>query len=202
MKKASLDRMWTIFPLNDGKPNSGNYGFAWAIDQMNGHWLMEHSGAWQGFTTYIGRYVDDGLTVTVLANLDSGHARPGKIGQAVAGLLNPALAPPKLKALPDTEPKVTAFLRATLNGIAAGAPDPQAFTPEARAAFFPERIKETGMLLKEQGPPQTFELVVRNDQGDEPIRRYRLRGQDGGNLLFTFRLSKDGKIAGMRFAPE
>jgi hypothetical protein len=87
--------MWTVFPLNDGKPNSGNYGSAWAIGKQNGHKVIEHSGAWQGFTTYIGRYVDDGLTVVVLTNLDSGHARPGKIGHEVAALYNPALEPPK-----------------------------------------------------------------------------------------------------------
>ena len=86
VKRASLDRMWTVFPLNDGKPNSANYGFAWRIGTENGHKVIEHSGAWQGFTTYIGRYVDDGLTVVVLTNLDSGHARPGDIGHAVAGL--------------------------------------------------------------------------------------------------------------------
>jgi hypothetical protein len=33
------------------------------------------------------------LTVVVLTNLDSGHARPGKIGHEVAGLYNPARSP-------------------------------------------------------------------------------------------------------------
>lgn len=86
VKKSTLDRMWTVFPLNDGKPNPGKYGFAWAIDQVNGRRVIEHSGAWQGFTTYIARYVDDGLTVVVLTNLDEEHSQPGKIAHAVAGL--------------------------------------------------------------------------------------------------------------------
>ena len=102
VKKASLDRMWTVFPLNDGKPNPGNYGFAWAIGKQNGHRVIEHSGAWQGFTTYIGRYVDDGLTVVVLTNLDAGHARPGKIGHEVAGLYDPALAAAGVRKSADT----------------------------------------------------------------------------------------------------
>jgi hypothetical protein len=37
---------------------------------------------WQGFTSYIGRYVDDKVTVIVLDNLTGGNA--GKIGRHVA----------------------------------------------------------------------------------------------------------------------
>lgn len=104
VKKSSLDQMWTIFRLNDGKPNPGNYAFGWAIDQMNGHRVIEHGGAWQGFTTFIARYVDDKLTVVVLTNLDSEHSRPEKIAHMVAGLYNPALSPPVPKAVEDRGP--------------------------------------------------------------------------------------------------
>ena len=77
LKQSSLDRIWTVFLLNDGKPNSSNYGFGWEINKLNGHKVIEHGGAWQGFTCDISRYVDDNLTVVVLTNLDAGHARPG-----------------------------------------------------------------------------------------------------------------------------
>jgi CubicO group peptidase (beta-lactamase class C family) len=97
LKQSSLDQIWTVFPLNDGKPNPGHYGFGWRIDAMNGHKLIEHGGAWQGFTCYISRYVDDSLTVVVLTNLDAGHAKPYEIARKVAGLVNPALTPPPPK---------------------------------------------------------------------------------------------------------
>ena len=29
LKQSSLDQIWTVFLLNDGKPNNGNYGFGW-----------------------------------------------------------------------------------------------------------------------------------------------------------------------------
>jgi len=93
VKKASLDQVWTVFKLNDGKPNPGHYGFGWDIDEVNGHRVVEHGGAWQGFTCYIARYLDDRLTVVVLTNLDSEHSRPAMIVHAVAGIYNPALAP-------------------------------------------------------------------------------------------------------------
>ncbi len=97
LKQSSLDRIWTVYPLNDGKPNPGHYGFGWFINSMNGHKLIEHSGAWQGFTCHIARYVDDNLTVVVLTNLDSRHSQPDTIAHQVAGLINPALMPPPPK---------------------------------------------------------------------------------------------------------
>ncbi len=74
LKQSSLDQMWTIFPLNDGKPNPANYGFGWRIDTVNDHKLIDHGGAWQGFTCQISRYVDDSLTIVALTNLNA--ARP------------------------------------------------------------------------------------------------------------------------------
>jgi CubicO group peptidase (beta-lactamase class C family) len=89
LKHASLDQMWTIAKLSDGKPNRGGYGFGWFVKQMNGHPLVEHGGAWQGFTTQISRYLDARLTVVVLSNLDADHSDPGKIAHQVAGLYVP-----------------------------------------------------------------------------------------------------------------
>jgi uncharacterized protein (TIGR03435 family) len=95
LKQSSLDRLWTVFPLNDGTPNPAGYGFAWSINPVNGHKAIEHGGAWQGFTCDISRFVDDSLTVVVLTNLAG--ARPGPIAHMVAGLVNPALMPPAPK---------------------------------------------------------------------------------------------------------
>lgn len=82
LKRSSLDLMWTPVKLKDGKPNKGNYGFGWFIEQRNGHRCIHHDGSWQGFETAIDRYVDDHFTVVVLANL--ADSEPGKISQHVA----------------------------------------------------------------------------------------------------------------------
>ncbi len=84
IKRSSLEQMWTVAPLRDGKPNSGHYGFGWFIETDDGHKLIEHGGAWQGFETQISRYVDDGLTVVVLTNLEG--AKPNRIAAGVAKL--------------------------------------------------------------------------------------------------------------------
>ncbi|HTB92133.1 MAG TPA: serine hydrolase domain-containing protein [Candidatus Sulfotelmatobacter sp.] len=84
VKKASLAQMWTPVKLKDGK--TAPYGFGWFLNEVNGHRLIEHDGAWQGFTMTISRYVDDGLTVVVMTNLDAEHSEPANIAHVVAGI--------------------------------------------------------------------------------------------------------------------
>jgi CubicO group peptidase (beta-lactamase class C family) len=82
LKRSTLDQMWTVAMLNNGKPNSGDYGFGWFIGTKHGRHVVEHEGAWQGFETMISRYVDDKLTVVVLTNL--AEAKPETIADHVA----------------------------------------------------------------------------------------------------------------------
>ncbi len=82
LKRSSFDEMWTPVKLKNGKPNKDGYGFGWFIAQEHGHRIIQHDGAWQGFKTSINRYVDDKLTVVVLANL--AEAKPEDIAKHIA----------------------------------------------------------------------------------------------------------------------
>lgn len=93
LKKSSLDQMWTPVKLSNG--NTRNYGFGWSLGEVRGHKTVEHGGAWQGFTSFIARYVDDKLTIIVLVN--RAGANPGNIAHGVAALYNPELAPVERK---------------------------------------------------------------------------------------------------------
>jgi CubicO group peptidase (beta-lactamase class C family) len=84
LKRASLDQMWTPAKLKSGQPNEAGYGFGWFIGERQGRRVISHDGAWQGFKTAIARYVDDQLTVVVLANL--AEAKPGEIAEHVADI--------------------------------------------------------------------------------------------------------------------
>jgi hypothetical protein len=84
LKRSSLDLMWTPAKLKDGRPNKDGYGFGWFMTERRGHRVVGHDGAWQGFKTAIARYVDDRLTVVVLANLE--EAKPGAIAEHVADM--------------------------------------------------------------------------------------------------------------------
>lgn len=89
LDRASMDAMWTSARLNDGK--SAGYGFGWSLSEESGHPIIEHGGAWQGFTAHVARYPDDRLAVVVLTNLAGVNA--GTIAHRIAGLLVPELAP-------------------------------------------------------------------------------------------------------------
>lgn len=153
LKRSSFEQMWTVMKLNNGQSNKADYGFAWGIKQVNGHKVMEHGGAWQGFTTHIARYVDDKLTIVVLTNLDAGHAQPGKIAHRVAGMYVPALTPVEVKAIEDKEPQTAILVRNLLLEMVDGKADPVRFTPELRAKLFPEAIQGVRDYLQELWVP-------------------------------------------------
>ena len=82
VKRSTLDLMWTPVKPKNGQNNKDGYGFGWFIEQRKGHRCIHHDGSWQGFETAIDRYVDDRLTVVVLANL--ADSKPGEIARHVA----------------------------------------------------------------------------------------------------------------------
>ena len=89
LSKTSLTEMWTPAPLNDG--SKAGYGFGWELTTVNGFPVMQHGGAWQGFTGYIVRYAGYDLSVIVLTNLAG--ASVSSIAQHVAAMFAPDLAP-------------------------------------------------------------------------------------------------------------
>ena len=89
--KEMQRELWTAVTLPDG--TSTHYGFGWWIDEYKGHRRIRHGGSNPGFRTEYTRFVDDGISVIVLANGDS--ARPDAIAAEVAGLYVPELATPR-----------------------------------------------------------------------------------------------------------
>ena len=201
LKKASLDRMWTVEKLNNGKPNKANYGFAWEINSVNGHRVIEHGGAWQGFTTYIARYVDDRLTVVALTNLDSGHSNPKKITSGVAAIYNPALKPAEQKPIEDKEPQVTQMVKDLWREIVDGRAKPERFTEEAQKQLFPDEMQELGPALKEFGELKSLELMERTEEGERRNYRYRTKFSNL-TLMISIGLTKENKVAWLNFSEE
>lgn len=204
LTRTSLDRIWTVYPLNDGKPNPGNYGFGWDITQFHGHKLIEHGGAWQGFTCDISRYPDDSLTVVVLTNLDAGHSSPEVIAHVVAGLVEPALMPAKLSAIPDKNPAVAEGVRKLLDQIVGGEDIRQQATPALAALATPEATKGLQHILARVWPGGTLVLVQRKPAPGTPgIIASTFRVSKGSNaLLVHYGRDAQGKIAILGFSPD
>ena len=65
---ASRQQMWAPVTLNSGQ--TAPYGFGWMIGQVRGQRLVHHSGGMPGARAAFARFVDAGLTIIVLMNLD------------------------------------------------------------------------------------------------------------------------------------
>ena len=83
--------MWTPGTLEDGSRHP--WGFGWQLGELRGHRLVHHTGGMNGFRSGFARFVDDGLSVIVLMNLDDVDI--GSILLGVASLwLPPATSSP------------------------------------------------------------------------------------------------------------
>ncbi|HEV8701780.1 MAG TPA: serine hydrolase domain-containing protein [Candidatus Polarisedimenticolia bacterium] len=172
VSRSSYDAMWSPVRLNDG--SSEPYGFGWGIHRAaNGHRLIDHSGSWQGFQTYIGRYPDDRLTVAVLCNMAG--ATPSYIARRVAGMYDAALVPPPRKGVKLDAAKVKRFAgvyRLEEDRLAIGVLGPagrlQAKTqgllrdlmPESETDFFEEDSDRTYHFVVQDGAVTGVEVAV------------------------------------------
>jgi CubicO group peptidase (beta-lactamase class C family) len=201
LRRSSLDRIWTIYPLNDGRPNPAGYGFGWNIGKQKEHKRMEHGGAWQGFTCDIARYPDDNLAVVVLTNLSG--ANPGLIAQVTAGLADPALLPAKLVPIEDPQPAITASLTKLLDQLSPGgnARTPTAAAPDTR--ILPD-LPWVQHRLSALWPGGSLALVKRMPTptpADHSTSVFRLSKGDDAVLIFIG-FASDGKISTLRTAPD
>jgi N-acyl-D-aspartate/D-glutamate deacylase len=87
LKPESWDAIFEPVRLRSGRRFP--YGFGWSVDRLAGQQVTSHGGSWQGFKTYIARYLGDDLTIVVLANLQ--QAQPERIAKAIAEHYIPAL---------------------------------------------------------------------------------------------------------------
>ena len=196
LKRSSLEQMWTPVKLNNGKPYP--YGFGWALGEVRGHHIIEHGGAWQGFKSYIARYVDDKLTVVVFANLS--QANPGRLAHGVAAIYNPEYTPVTPQAIEDKEPQVTALLREMVLKTTANKLEPAPFAAESWPAIS-SSTPQVSEFLKSFGALNGIELLGRTEQDGIRVYRYRLKYKDA-NLILMMGLNKEGKIARLNLQLE
>ena len=63
--------------FHETRLNSGagcGYGLGWFLSSTRRGRVAEHSGGWQGFSTAMVRYLDEGISAVVLANVDDADA--------------------------------------------------------------------------------------------------------------------------------
>jgi len=183
------------------KLNSGNrypYGFGWSVDSLNGGLRLHHSGSWQGFKSYISRYLGEELTIIVLANL--AQADPGRFVDGIAGILVPALQMPELRSIPDAEPEVASRLAALMRLTQDGQLSPAAFA-YVRVGFFPDVAKAYQQQLSKLGAIERVSLLERKVLGDDRVYTYEI-GYATESLLVTVGLAPDDRLSLFSIRPK
>jgi CubicO group peptidase (beta-lactamase class C family) len=182
-------------PLASGRDYP--YGFGWFLGQHAGQGTWWHSGSWQGFETFVIRYLGEELTVAVIANGDGGH--PGKIARHVAAMLQPNLAQAPGMPIEDRDPGVTGQVERLLQGIAEGTGTYSDFAFVSKADF-DEMMAENRALLDPLGALREMALFGREVLGDDQVYRYRAR-YDLGVVDVAVGLAPSGKIGQLDLTP-
>jgi CubicO group peptidase (beta-lactamase class C family) len=69
LSQDSLENMFTPYFAADG--SGGEYGYGWQLGEFEDHRKVEHLGGINGFRTYLGRYIDDRITIIILSNIET-----------------------------------------------------------------------------------------------------------------------------------
>ena len=130
--------------------------------------------------------------MAVLTNLAGGG--PASIAHVLAGMVNPALMPPKLAAIPDDQPALADSLKKFAAQLVAGEDVHAQLSGEMAAALTPDEAKDVQAELANVWPADSVVLVKRSTMGEMTVSAYRIR-KGGNSLLVTYALDKDGKVA-------
>ncbi|QSQ22063.1 beta-lactamase family protein [Pyxidicoccus parkwayensis] len=183
-------------PLNSGATYP--YGFGWQFDERAGKPLHQHTGAWQGFTSYFGRYLGEGVSIVVLTNSAAGI--PSSFAEGLAPIVSPALAQPTPTPIEDREPRITARATELLEKARTGTLAPADFA-YVRAGFFPDGVKRYQAHLSPLGAPGPLVLVERTTLGDDRVYSY-LVTFGPKTFRFSVGLSADDRLTLFRLRPQ
>ncbi|MDO7835548.1 serine hydrolase domain-containing protein [Sphingobium sp. HBC34] len=173
------------------------YGFGWFQEAAAGQTIWRHGGSWQGFRTFIIRYMPAGLTVVVLANSDKSD--PGLIARHIAGMVEPVLKQAPALPIQDAAPGMTDRAGSLLDAIARGQAAHGDFTDMAKLDFT-EMQAEYQAIVQPLGTRRAIALFGRMPRGDDDVHVYRAR-YDTGMLEMRLSYAPNGRIGGIEIMP-
>ncbi len=187
VSQKSLQQMWTPYPVAGISAVEG-YGLGWRIAFENGNRVIGHNGSWQGFATSFARYVDSGLTVVALTNLDSAHSSPEVIVSAVAGLIDPKLQPRPLHPIHDERAELSASAWEGFQALMRGSP-----TVGVMTAFSTNAIEDLRASLPDDWDECMPALLERVSDEEGLLSTYRI-GRAGNARLLDVLSNKDSEV--------
>lgn len=161
--------------LNDGTTIS--YASGVQVEEYRGQRRVSHTGSTAGYRGFLGRYPDQGITVSLLCN--AANVNPGAIGNRVADLFLQGLPPvaaaqPQPAALPAASWSPSASERAALVGA----------YHSADANVTLEVRQEGDRLILFRAPDSTFPLTPRErDRFQSPLGTIRVHRNRSGSVV-------------------
>jgi CubicO group peptidase (beta-lactamase class C family) len=199
LTQSSREKIWTPAKLTNG--TTKDYGFGWHLAELHCRRMVFHGGAWQGFKSFIVRFLDTDLTIIFLAN--SWETRDFKFVRGLAASFYPDFALPNVKTIPDSEPRITSLVRRALMGVVTGKLEEQLFTADTRAVIAGSHGKQMQQSLNSFNLPvaviHTSELVERKVENNVRVYRYLLTDV-GRSLLCDIKLTPDDKVSSIQLA--
>ena len=179
------------------------YGFGWFTMRLHNRRVAFHGGAWQGFKSYIVKFLDDKLTIIFLAN--SWETNDFRMARGLMSIFYPEFAANESFGDYRSEPKVTQLVHRALLGFANDKVNKELFTAELQSELFPAKANKIREQLKSLSLPVAVihlsELVEKKVAGDLRVYRYAII-DIGQSMVCTVKLRQDDKIAGIEIASE
>lgn len=194
LSKEYYNMMWAPTKLNDGTIEQ--YGFGWSIDSVNGKFILEHNGSWQGFECTIKRYPEQKIAVVAFANLK--RASTYKISTKILRLYQPELSINSLKTIKDTEPGITKLVNEFINNVAEKKLRTDQFTAALAVEIMDSTTQARGSeYVNSKGKFLKSELISRKELGETREYRYRiLFSKEVLGLMIQF--NKENKIVDLQ----
>lgn len=199
LRPESLEAMTTPARLADGTPVG--HGLGWFLDTFNHHPFGAHWGsAVSGHSAVIRRYVNDRVTVIMLANLDDGGFAIDGMSKHIAGMYVPGVDLHSLTPKDGVSAERITRVKQILTAIGTGQDDARA---PGLAQRLPQPVRDriaraitTATTLDWLGDEQIGAGYFMADPSVASLSRYRARTADGVRY-FTIRESRNGHIVGV-----
>ena len=168
---AQLERMWQIDAHSTGQRPLYHFGYGWENNHLKDQRLIEYDGNWQGFQAVMSRYAGAHVSVILLTNLSL--CRTERMAHAVAGLMDPALAPYPRRIV-DHSPAMTQRFRRFLEALR------QSPEQSGSAAFSAVEVSRATLhrTLVEAGPVLDLSVAEDHLAGGVRERVYRVEQTD------------------------
>ncbi|MEO5757231.1 MAG: serine hydrolase domain-containing protein [Mesorhizobium sp.] len=194
---ASVELMVEPALMSDGRKAFNGYALGWQNSEVRGHRKIRHGGTWDGFRAEFMRFPSQGLSVAVLANVE--QAQVARIGQEIAGLVEPAVA--AYQPIAETDPDATRRDDDLLRAIVARQAPRDAFSDKAWSDWSRNWFEQALGEAEADLAAAPLELIDHAGDGAAYSRRYRLP-MGRYHMHWVVQRSADGRVDAMRFHME